>query len=115
MRTIRRLPFVFSLLIALVVSSCNPIVKKASERRQRNAKNLASYYNSAVAAGANLSSAKNKYDAIELMRRGVYGTDSFSTTNFQIPPLSDKEAERASRYLVFETNGQLIYSEEKVP
>ena len=115
MRTIYRLPIAFSILLALALTSCNPIADRAINKRKRNAQNLASVYASAIAAGANFTSVKNKFDAIEIMRRGVNGADSFSTILFQVPGMSDKEAEKASRYLLFDARGNLQYSDRKVP
>ncbi len=109
-----RFPLLISVLFAFVLSSCNPIAERAINERKRNAQNFASVYASAMAAGADLSSVKNKHDAIEMMRRGVtsYG---YATTTFQVPDVSDKEAEQAARYILLDASGQLVYSDTKVP
>lgn len=54
-------------------------------------------YSSAVAAGSVELQSETDLDAvIELLKRGVYGGGSFSTTLFQVPNL-DEEAKREAK------------------
>ena len=107
----------FSLLLVGFLSSCsNPIAEREKNKRKRNAQNLASVFSSAKAAGADFSKVRNKFDAIELLRKGVYGANRFSTYLFEIPGMTDKDAKRAANYITFDSRERFIsYSTEKVP
>jgi len=102
------------LALPLPLSSRNPLAQREIGRRKRNAQNLSAIQSVAMAAGSNLSKEKNHSEAIEVMRRGVYAADSFSSTQFQVPNLSDKQAAQVSRCLGFDARGQLVYY-QRVP
>ncbi|MGI9242561.1 MAG: hypothetical protein ACR2RV_17315, partial [Verrucomicrobiales bacterium] len=91
------------------IAEINEIAAQAAANRPRtNAKNLASVFSSAVAAGADFADATDTASAIHLMTEGVYGSDSFSTTKFQVPPLSEEDLAQAAAYLDF-SDGRLSY------
>jgi hypothetical protein len=74
----------------------------------RNAQNVASVFASATAAGADLTGVTDTMTAIRTIRDGVYGGDSFSSTRFQVPNLSEEEIASAAAHLDFR-DGRLVY------
>lgn len=71
----------------------------AAEAIVRNAQNVASVFASATAAGADFSGVTNTMTAIRTIREGVHGSDSFSSTAFRIPNLSEEEIATAAAHL----------------
>ena len=79
-----------------------------SQRGKRNAQNLASVYSSAVAAGANFEG-KTKVEITAELVAGLNGSDSFSTTRFQVPNMTEHSLLKALEDLVFSEGGSLNY------
>jgi len=77
---------------------------------RRTAQQIAAVFSGAKAAGAKgLNKVTNVEGAIQKISDGVTGTGDFSDSRFQIPGLSARERENASRYLALRS-GQLEYT-----
>ena len=83
--------------------------QRLSNKSKRNAQNLASVFSSAVAAGANFEGQSSDEIARELVA-GITGADSYSTTKFQVPKMSEAEIAHAIENLEFVGQNQLNYA-----
>jgi hypothetical protein len=81
--------------------------ERIDNKAKRNAQNLASVYSAAVAAGADFQGKTPAELAAEIVS-GITGSDSFSTTRFQVPNMAETEIERALRHLSA-TDGGMNY------
>ena len=108
---------VIGIIAAIAVPTIGSITRQANENKaKRNAQNLASVFSSAVAAGAQFTGASETIDTViaDLVDTGVNGSDSFSTTLFQVPNMATAERDAAKAYLEFavgtaSTNATLNY------
>ena len=95
---------VIGIIAAIAVPTIGSITAQANTNKaKRNAQNLASVFSSAIAAGATITGT-DAAGVVGQLIAGVNGADSFATTNFQVPNMSqgaDSEAEKAIVYLTF--------------
>ena len=77
---------------------------------RRNAQNLASVSASALAAGATLDPKASIGETIQTFQTGIYGSDMFADTLFQVPHMSDAQITEAAKHLeVDPKSGNLNY------
>ena len=73
-----------------------------TSKDKRHAQNLASVCSSAIAAGSvEFDLVTSEWAAVSILRRGTHGSDSFYDTHFQVPGMTDKEARKAMRHLIW--------------
>ncbi|MFT4549512.1 MAG: prepilin-type N-terminal cleavage/methylation domain-containing protein [Pseudoalteromonas tetraodonis] len=101
---------VIGIIAAIAVPTIGSITKQANTNKaKRNAQNLASVFASAVAAGAEATGANDKA-ICDLLIAGVYGADSFDTTLFKVPNMTDDDRDDAVAYLITDDSA-LNYSQ----
>jgi hypothetical protein len=77
---------------------------------RRNAQNLASVFSSAMAAESpNFADVRDKETAVRRLREGVMGSGSFATTMFQVPRITDQQAQEAMANLRWSEGSGLVY------
>ena len=104
---------VIGVITAIAVPAISSITSEAETAKvQRNAQNIASVYNSAVAAGAALST-NDKNAAIVSLQGGVNGTGSFANASFVVdidgaPATATSEAGKAAAEITL-TDGIMTF------
>lgn len=97
---------VIGIIAAIAVPTIGSITSQANTNKaKRNAQNLASVYSSAIAAGASFSTQADAGAIVDSLVLGVSGADSFATTKFQVPNMSEDEKNNAEVYLEFVAKG----------
>lgn len=98
---------VIGVITAIAVPAISSITSEAeSAKVLRNAQNIASVYNAAVAAGASLNTT-DPGTAITSLQGGVTGSGSFSNATFLVD-ITDEEATKAAATLAL-ANGIMTY------
>lgn len=100
---------VLGVLSAISIPVLNPIRENARiNKNQRNAQSIVAVANAAQAAGATLDMSSIT-SAINQLKEGVNGNQSFSTSTFKVAPFNTEEIVAISEYLSI-TDNSLVFT-----
>ncbi len=104
---------VIAIIAAIAIPNIAGITQAANTaKQQRNAQNIVSTYNAAIAAGLTNTPA-DVPAAVALIRNGVQVTIGTNTNNFfRVDGLSDTEATDAQTFIPALVNNTLVYSNQ---
>ena len=100
---------VLGVLSAISIPVLNPIRENARiNKNQRNAQSIVAVANAAQAAGATLDMS-SVTTAINQLKEGVNGNQSFTTSTFKVAPFNSEEIAAISEYLSI-TDNSLVFT-----